>query len=361
MDFDLRKRLLLQKPEPEGFSNILWVHCSSVGEFNTVKPLLKPLRERFSVLLTYFSPRSKAYLEKRRDHFDLLFPLPIDLPWIVRKFEETVKPSALIILERELWPSLLTFTRVKKVLINAYARGGLLEKLLVKKYSLIIARKEEDKEEFIRRGARKVTVCGNLKLAGFPEKELKKPVKAHGEKLFVAGSTHRGEEEIVLGALAGLIKTGDLKLVLAPRHISRAEEVLEVAQRHGLKASRWSKAEPEWEVLVVDTLGDLMSFYSVCDIAFVGGTLVPVGGHNLLEPAFFDKPVLFGPHTEKVTDLEELLIHSGLGFMVSGEREILDTVNKVTAGFNPGKKSLREIGMSVKDCYLKNILSELEK
>ena len=361
MEFDLRKRLLIEKPSLSRTRDLLWIHCSSVGEFNTVKPLLKPLRERFSILLTYFSPRSKEYLEKKRDNFDILFPLPLDLPWIVRRFEEVVKPSALIIMERELWPSLLHFTRVKKILINAYARGSFLERLMVKKYSLIIARKKEDRDRFLKEGSRKVEVCGNLKLAGFPDNQPQAPIEKGGTKIFVAGSTHRGEEEVLIRALKGLIKEGDVKLVIAPRHISRAEEVMETAERHGLRTSRWSKKEPEWEVLVVDTLGDLLSFYSICDVAFVGGTLVPVGGHNLLEPAFFDRPVLFGPHTEKVTDLEEILTEMGIGFRVRDEREILERAKEILGGFTPRKKGLREIGRSVRECYLDKILSELEK
>ena len=361
MDFDLRKRLLIEKPRLSEINNLLWIHCSSVGEFNTFRPLLGPLRERFSILLTYFSPRAKDYLAKRRDQFDILFPLPLDLPWLVRKFEEIVKPSALIIMERELWPSLLHFTRVKKILINAYARGSFIERLMVKRYSLIIARKGEDRERFLEEGARRVEVCGNLKLAGFPDNQPEAPVEKGKTKLFVAGSTHRGEEEVLLRSLKELIRDGAVKLVIAPRHVSRAEEVMEIAERHGLKTSRWSKREPEWEVLVVDTLGELMSFYSVCDVAFVGGTLVPVGGHNLLEPAFFDRPVLFGPHTDKVTDLEEILTGMGLGFRISNEREILERVKEILGGFVPRKRGLREMGRSVRECYLEKILSELEK
>jgi len=361
MDFDLKKRILLEKPPEIRGSRSLWIHCSSVGEFNTVRPLLPLLRERFFTVLTYFSPRAKGYLEGKKELYDMIFPLPLDLPWIVRSFEEAIKPEGLIILEREFWPSLILFTRSKKILINAYARGGFLERFLTRRYRLILTRTERDKEAFKKAGALRVENCGNLKLAGFPRERPLPPLSNLGTKLMVAGSTHRGEEEMILKSLKDLIKGGQLLLAIAPRHISRSDEVFQLSSSLGFRTSRWSRREESWEVLIIDTLGDLLSFYSVCDIAFVGGTLVPVGGHNLLEPAFFDKPVLFGPHTRKVADLEEILMDLGIGFKVRDEKEIPKKVELVLGDFRPKGNGLAEEGKRVRDCYLKEILSELEK
>lgn len=361
MNFDLKKRLLIEKPVfPEGSEN-LWIHCSSVGEFNTLRPLLPHLREKFTLILTYFSPRAKAYLEGQKDLYDFLHPLPIDLPWTIKRFEEWFNPVGILIMERELWPFFIYFTRSKKILLNAYARGRILERFLSSHYHLIIARSDKDRKTFLNNGAKRVKTCGNLKIASFPPQVAGPDIEKNKAKLMVAGSTHPGEERLILESLKEMIRGGDLRLVIAPRHISRTEEVQSLADSLGLKAHRWTEKKEDWEVLVLDTLGNLTSFYSVCDIAFVGGTLVPVGGHNLLEPAFFDKPVLFGPHTHKVEDLERILIDLGLGFKVSTTEELREKLlSALSLNINTGGR-LRELGITVMQCYLREIFSELKK
>ena len=361
MNFDLKKRLLIEKPVfPEGSEN-LWIHCSSVGEFNTLRPLLSYLKERFTLILTYFSPRAKAYLEEQKDLYDLLHPLPIDLPWTIRRFEEWLSPVGILIMERELWPSFIYFTKSRKILLNAYARGGILERLLSPHYHLIITRSDKDRKTFLNNGAKRVKTCGNLKTASFPPQVAGPDIKKNKAKLMVAGSTHQGEERLILKSLKEMIREGDLRIVIAPRHISRTEEIQNLADSLGLKAHRWTEKKEGWEILILDTLGDLTSFYSVCDVAFVGGTFVPVGGHNLLEPAFFDKPVLFGPHTEKVEDLERILIDLGLGFKVSTAEELRKKLlSALSLNINTGGR-LRELGIAVTQCYLKEIFSELKK
>ncbi len=360
MRFNLKKRLLIEKPDPQNLENPLWIHCASVGEFNTIKPILKELRKRYPIVLTYFSPRAEEFLKGKRDMYDLLFPLPIDLPFIVRKFEDVIKPRAVLIAEREMWVSLVKSTRAKKILLNAYARGGVIERWLVRDYSLIIARTEKDKEIFEREGAKKVLACGNLK---FVQERDFKPVKIYvpdGYKIFVAGSTHEGEEELILKGFTQLRERHPIKLILAPRHINRVGRVEDLLMRYGLHYSKRSEGKNNWDVLIVDTLGELKGFYCIADVTFVGGTLVPIGGHNLLEPAFCGKPVLFGSHTEKVRDLEEFLLKKGYGFKVSSPEDIVDTVSRLLEeGFNP-EEDLIEYARSVKECYLKAIYSELE-
>ena len=360
MDLCLRKRLLIEKPDILDLENVLWLHCASVGEFNTVLPLIKELKKLYSIVLTYFSPRAKKYLEGRREHYDLLFPLPLDLPFLIRKFEDFIKPKALLVVEREMWPSLIKFTRAKKILLNAYSTGGLMERLLIKDFSLVIARTEEDRKRFLEEGAKKVIVCGNLKVVqevgDMPAPELPK-----GYRIFVAGSTREGEEEVILRAFVELKEEFPLRLVLAPRHISRAEEVIGLAKAMGLIVSKRSEGGSEWEVLVVDTLGELKGFYSAADVAFVGGTIAKVGGHNLLEPAALGKPVLFGPYTWKVRDLEEILLEKGYGFKVGDQRDIVETVRKILSeGFEP-REDLGKFSERVRECYLRSLRSELEQ
>ncbi len=359
MGLRLRDRIYPGKIQLSSDSQPLWVHCASVGEFNTFKPILRELRRRYPVVLTYFSPRAEEFLSSGSTLYDALYPLPLDLPPLIRRFESIVRPRAIIIVERELWPSLLMSTRSKKILVNAYAKESFLERLLVRKYSLILARSEEDRELFEREGAKRVVVCGNLKLVqeGSPEKiEL-----GIGEecRLLVGGSTREGEEELLLRLFAELRSSFPLKLVLAPRHVERAEEVHRLAQSMGFKTSRWSSPDPKWEVLIVDTLGKLRSFYELADVTFVGGTFSSVGGHNLIEPAYLGKPVVFGPRTHKVKDMEELLLKEGYGFRAENYGELKRIVEKLLReGFRPAR-DLKSHSVEVKRCYLENLLAEL--
>ena len=351
--WELSKRLFL-KDLPE-IQNPLWIHTASVGEFNTALPLIRELKKEHKILLTYSSPRARSYLEKFPEEYDALYPLPADLPFLIKSFERRIKPKALIILERELWFSLIKFTKVKKILINAYAKGTLLERMLTKDFSLIITRTQKDAEIFKKFGAKKVKTCGNLKLIyehtprnpGFP-----------GGNYIVAGSTHEGEEEIILRAFKEL-NLKSFKLVIAPRHVERSKKVKELSESFGFKTSLYSENKKNWEVLVVDKLGLLRDLYTYAKVAIVGGTFVPVGGHNLLEPAYYNVPVVFGRYTHKVEDLKELLLSLGLGFQANTPEELKELLRFLVFEFKIPSVSLKELGKKVKECYLKAIREEL--
>ena len=339
----------------------LWFHTASVGEFNTATPLLKRLYKDHHITLTYFSPRAKRYLQSQEDkgYFHELYRLPLDFPPFVKSFEERIRPSAILIMERELWPFLLLSTKAPKVWLNAYTKGGLLERLLSKRFSLILAREERDAEKFRSYGISEVFACGNLKFV------LEEPppveIKLETSKLLVAGSTHPGEEEVIKRVYERLVKElKEVKLLIAPRHISRATEVLRLFQNLG--ASLRSKEEEGWNVLVLDTLGELFSLYRYAKVSFVGGTLVPVGGHNLLEPAYFGKPVLYGPYTHKVGELRAFLEKIGLGFCVRDEEELYKTALELLGEEDTKKHTtLKEHAQKVLECYMFHLNSFLGK
>ncbi len=359
MGFNLLRRLF-PGVKAKFTKPVLWVHCASVGEFNTFLPLLKELRKEFSIALTYFSPRAEDFLRSRSQYWELLYPLPLDLPFSLRRFEKQLSPKALIVVERELWPCLVSCTQTKKILVNAYAKGRGLERFLARRFELILTRGTEDEQRFKSYGAKRVKACGNMKFLVEEEaKEVRLPLQ-EGTKLILAGSTHEGEEEILLRAFSILKKSLPVQLVIAPRHVSRAVRVAELARRHGFKTELKTGLKGlEWEVLVVDTLGELKSLYRLCDVAVVGGTFVPVGGHNLLEPLVWQKPVVFGRYTEKVRDMEEFILSTGSGVKVeSGEKlaqVLLDLIKSPPKAVDIRKKS-----KEIKDCYLRGILSELE-
>ncbi len=321
-----------------------------MGEFNTAKPIIHSFKKDYFILLTYFSPRAEDYLTKQRDYYDLLHPLSLDLPPLVRRFERIANPKALIILERELWFFLIKFTKTKKALINAYAKGGLMERLLSKEFDLIIARTEEDAIRFKSYGAKRAVSCGNLKFAlDVGNRELS--VKTQG-RFIVAGSTHRGEEELLLRVFLRLKKDlKDLKLILAPRHMNRIRQVKQLLQ--GLNYSLRSQEKEDWDILLVDTLGELFYLYRLGEVCFVGGTFVKLGGHNLLEPAYWGKPVIFGPYTHKVRDMEEFLSSKGAGFRVRNEEELYTVLKKLLRERVDTPLDLKTYSESVKDCYIR--------
>ncbi|WP_461828690.1 3-deoxy-D-manno-octulosonic acid transferase [Aquifex sp.] len=351
--WELSKRLFLK--ELPKIRSPLWIHTASVGEFNTALPLIRELKKEHNILITYSSPRAREYLENFSREYDALYPLPADLPFLIRKFEERIKPKALIILERELWPFLIKSTKAKKILINAYTKGSLLEKILAKEFSLIITRRKKDAEIFRRFGAKKVISCGNLKLI---YEHTPRSLNLPEGNYIVAGSTHEGEEEIILKAFKEL-NLGDIKLIIAPRHVERSNKVKELSESLGLKTSLYSENENPWEVLVVDRLGLLRDLYAHAKVAIVGGTFVPVGGHNLLEPAYYKVPVVFGKFTRKVEDLKEVLLSLGLGFQANTPEELKELLKFLLLEFKIPSVDLKEMGRKVKECYLRAIREEL--
>ncbi|MFN3813393.1 MAG: 3-deoxy-D-manno-octulosonic acid transferase [Aquificaceae bacterium] len=338
----------------------VWFHTASVGEFNTAKPILKELKKDFYITLTYFSPRAKEYLQKNSEYYHSLGRIPLDLPFTVKRFEERIKPEVILIVERELWPSLLLFTKRKKILINAYAKGGLYEKFITRRLDLILTRTKEDKERFERYGCKDVRVCGNLKFV-FEERESKKlDLNTKGYKLIVAGSTHEGEEELILTVFRRIKKAfPEVKLIIAPRHVSRAERIISLAQ--GFKACLRSSRAFDWDVLVVDTLGELFDIYSFADVAIVGGTFVPIGGHNLLEPVYHGKPVVFGKNVKKVKDMADYILKNQAGYMAKEQEELFAIILELlTGGKSHNVLDLKGGSESIKLCYMKSIREMLQ-
>jgi len=312
---------------------VIWLHAASVGEVNAAIPLINALREQYSgyqLLITTFTPTGA---QRARELVRMEVPvhfLPLDAGFAVRRFLKQVRPKALLIMETEIWPQLLLECRAQEVpVLLASAR---LSEKSVKGYSRfsgliadalsdvqVAAQTETDRQRFIDIGVKpdNIAVTGNLKLAfELPEgvavsgKELR---EKHGAKrpVWVAASTHEGEEEKVLDAHRRLLdKLPDALLLLVPRHPQRFDGVAETVRKSGLSFIRHSSnqiCDRRTQVLLCDTMGDLLMFYAASDIAFVGGSLVDVGGHNLLEPAALALPLLAGPHNYNAKDVADQL------------------------------------------------------
>ena len=353
MVFDLKERVIFNIPKDLKHCRPVWFHCASVGEFNTARVIIEDLkREGMKVIVTYFSQRAKPFMEKSVSGMvDWVGVLPMDLPFTVSRFNRLVNPRLLIVVEREFWPFLLLKTKAPKILINAYAKGSFMERKLISRFDHVIARTERDGEILKEEGAKKVSACGNLKLVFTTAEELS-DVSLEGD-IFVCGSTHEGEEEVLLKIFSVLRKSFDnLRLVIAPRHISRSEEVLKLVEKCGFKVSLRSEGKDDWEVLVVDTMGELPLFYKKAKVAFVGGTFVPIGGHNIAEPCRYDVPVIYGPYVSKIEDVASILEREGLGYRVSSMEEVVGIISEILKGNIEFKKGMmKNLSDKIRSCY----------
>jgi 3-deoxy-D-manno-octulosonic-acid transferase len=327
----------------------VWVHAVSVGEVQAAAGLVKSLRERFPgrpFVVTTVTPTGAQQAQKLFGDTVQHCYLPYDLPGSVRRFLSRVEPAVAIILETEIWPTLyrqLGRRRIPLVMASArlsgrsvgrYRRMARLFADTLSHGVLIGAQSTADAERFRAIGAapERVSVTGNVKFdMEIPERSIAagrqfRADNASGRPVWIAGSTHEGEEEAALAAHAALrLRHPEALLILVPRHPQRFEGVRNLLRRKGIPYSqRSSGGAPASgdQVFLVDTLGELQSFYAASDIAFVGGSLVPIGGHNLLEPAVLGLPVLSGPYTQNAQEIADLLASSGALLLVQDADEL---------------------------------------
>ncbi|MGA9853526.1 MAG: lipid IV(A) 3-deoxy-D-manno-octulosonic acid transferase [Gammaproteobacteria bacterium] len=343
-------------------NEIIWIHGASVGEIRAAAPLVKALHRDFPqrpLLVTSFTATGRAQAQALFGDRALVSLLPYDLPFNVNRWLKCTSPTMGIIMETEIWPNLfaacarrhiplvMVSARLSERALNRYRRFQALMRRALGQVAMIAAQTEGDAEYFRRLGVapERLEITGNLKFdVQFPDTLA---AQGHGlrAKLFgpasviVAGSTRENEEPQVLQAFGALLKKQPAcVLVLAPRHPERAAAVAELVKNAGFTCRRRSAGETPLkpgEVLLLDTLGELARFYAAADMAFVGGSLVPGGGHNLLEPAALSLPVLAGPHLANVRDIAELLKAAGGLIVVNdaqalGEALIWLVSNKVT-------------------------------
>jgi 3-deoxy-D-manno-octulosonic-acid transferase len=326
----------------------LWIHAASVGEVRSVRALSEQLRRRFpdrAIILSTLTHTGNLTAHQNPAIDRVLF-LPLDLWWTVRRALAVFDPAVLIFIETEIWPNLLRQAhrkglptillsgRVSEKGFNNYCRLGWFFKKVFRLLRACGMQSEIDRQRIIRLGAapNRVSITGNLKHAavlndGVAEGGGVNEHRRAGSWIWVVGSSHRGEEEIVCAAFKTLKQRFPrLRMILAPRHPQRFAEVEKLLVDSGVsfekKSSIGNEREFQHDVLFLDTIGDLERFYADADLAFVGGSLVDAGGHNLLEPARLRKPVLFGPYTSNVKLLARNLTQSGGGFEVRGAEDL---------------------------------------
>jgi 3-deoxy-D-manno-octulosonic-acid transferase len=326
----------------------LWIHAASVGEVRSVRGFSEELRRRFpdrAIILSTLTHTGNL-TARQNPAIDRVIYLPVDLCWTVRRALAVFDPAVLIFIETEIWPNLLRQAhrkglptillsgRVSEKGFNNYSRLVWFFKGVFRLLRACGMQSEIDRQRIIRLGAapNRVSITGNLKHAavlndGVAEAGGASEHRRPGSWIWVVGSSHRGEEEIVCAAFKTLKQRFPrLRMILAPRHPQRFAEVEKLLIDSGVSFEKKSSIGPQREfqhdVLFLDTIGDLERFYADADLAFVGGSLVDAGGHNLLEPARLRKPVLFGPYTSNVKLLARNLTQNGGGFEVRGAEDL---------------------------------------
>ncbi|HKT24340.1 MAG TPA: 3-deoxy-D-manno-octulosonic acid transferase [Terriglobales bacterium] len=325
----------------------IWIHAVSVGEVLAISGLVNALRKQFPGRDIYISTTTLTGQTLAREKFgsERVFFLPLDLPFAINPFLAAIQPAMLVLAETEFWPNLLHIVKgggCQIAVVNArisdrslpgYRRFRFLLKRVLDDIDLFLAQTEVDHERLIAIGAdaERVRVAGNLKFdvkapaESALSRELRRVLQPN-QRTLVFGSTVEGEEELLIPCFKSVLRDYPKALIiLAPRHPERFDAVAELLHSSGLnfwRRSTWGGTALGGGVLLLDSIGELASVYSVADIAFVGGSLVPRGGHNILEPAQFAKPILVGPHYENFREIVRTFLAGNAVLAVNTEQLI---------------------------------------
>lgn len=340
----------------------VWIHAVSVGEAIAVRGLIEGIRKRYpgkQLVISTVTTTGNKIVKSFAKETDFVAYLPLDFSFIVNSVVKRIKPCLAIIVETELWPNFISClhknnvpvvivnTRISDNSFKGYKRIKPLLKGILNKVNLFCVRTVLDEERLLSLGALKeqIKISGNMKFdisssvaSRQVYSEYRNMLGLYTEDiLFTCGSTHPGEEEIILNCYRGLLcDFPRLKLLLAPRHPERSSDVAGMIKKLGFEPfrvselnSRSQKPSAAQPVFILDTVGQLMNYYAAADIVFVGGSLVKKGGHNILEPALFAKPIISGPHMSNFRDITELFIFNKACVLAHNEQELAAQVKRL--------------------------------
>ncbi len=351
-----------------GFANVahgpylLWVHAVSVGEVRVAVPLVKAVRARFPagrILVTTMTPTGSVQVRQSLGDTVEHCYAPYDFPGAVRRFLSHVEPGLAVIMETEIWPHIISQCaerRAPSVFANLrlsakscrrYRRVRWLLRPILEMVTAFAVQTRADADRIVSLGARRdaVSVTASIKFEVALPASLREVADGlrrewgRDRRVWVAGSTHDGEEELLLDVYERLRRdVPDLLLVIVPRHPERFSTVVRMCRRRGHTVRRHTDVGPrptaEVEVYVGDTMGELPIFYAAGDVAFVGGSLVPIGGHNVLEPCAVGVPVVFGPHMHNFGEIALITVQRGAGQQVSDGAELEHVVARYLSDAN---------------------------
>lgn len=335
-------------------SYIIWLHTVSVGETRAAASLVQALQARYpehQILLTHTTPTGRDASTQLYGDKVLRVYLPYDYPFAVRRFLHHFKPQVGVLLETEIWfnlihqchathtPLLLLNTRLSEKSAAGYGRFSKLIEAGMSQLHNVAAQTTEDAQRLTDLGARNVSVMGNLKydIAPPPDMlQLGKQLRTRfgmDRPVFLAASTRVDEEALIIEMLAKLT-TPTLLTVLVPRHPQRFDEVAKLLTQQGIKFQRRSDNQPiaiDTQVVLGDSMGEMFAFYAACDVTFIGGSLLPFGGQNLIEACAVGKPVLIGPHTYNFTQASILAVEQGAALRVQNAEDLALAINRLFA------------------------------
>ena len=347
---------------------VIWLHAVSVGETRAAAPLVALLRERlpqYQILLTHMTPTGRATSQQLWGDEVLRCYLPYDYPFAVNGFLDHFQPRLGILLETELWPNLVALSAQRNIpvaLINArlsrrsargYARFGALTKGTLEKLALIAAQTDADGERLSALFSGQVSIMGNLKFDNVvPAEQV-----ALGEKLragfganrpvWLAASTRDGEELLLLDVLEK-IQTPNALAVIVPRHPQRFNEVAELLKARKIPFQRRSDnaaINPNTKVVLGDSMGEMFAYFASSDVAFIGGSLLPLGGQNLIEACAVGTPVLIGPHTFNFAEATQQAIAAGAALRVTDHVALAAELNRLLAD-GPRRSAMSAAGLA---------------
>ena len=376
----LRERMAFERPDVSSNSSRLWVHALSVGEVRSALPLVERIVHEYPGREVIFSSTTTQGLELARkelkDKVRSVVCMPLDFWWSSHRMARWIKPDLFVLVETDLWPGILRYLnrrgtpivlvngRISDATFKSYSLAPWLARRLFADITYCLMQSAQDKERLVRIGvpSDKVVSVGNIKF-DHPNRSISQRERAHWMEMFglssrstvwVAGSTHGEESKMIVDVFRGLLRVyPDLVLVLAPRRIEEATLLVRLVEQKGLKCLLRTEADGSMkdpQVIVLNTIGELSEIYGIGHVSFVGGSLVPFGGHNLLEPASFGLPVVFGPHTENFAWMAQALEKAQGGHRVKDPEELFSLMLKLI-----GDKELRaRMGEAAQDFVVQN-------
>lgn len=379
-DRHLRERLGLGLPKGSPSQQSIWIHALSIGEVVSALPLVKSLKERYPANRIVFTVATRQGMKIA--HTELsgqvhqIITMPLDFWWLNRRIIAHANPKIFILVETDVWPGIIHQLKrrgIRSILINgrisprtfrSYKRFRLAARFMLNGLETCLMQSDLDRARLIEIGIKpgRVQTIGNIKF----DRDWELMADAERARWFrslgilmnripwVVGSTHEGEEVYILDAFKGLHqKFPDLFLILAPRNIERVEEIRNFAAARGLTVNLRSDPRERannCDVLILNTIGELGRVYGIGEISFVGGSLVPIGGHNLLEPASFGQPVLFGPHTHNFVLMSQLLLEAGGGLRITDVQDLIKTMTDLLSDpkkrHQMGRRAMRFVEMN---------------
>lgn len=355
----------------------IWIHAVSVGEVVAASPMIKEIKNLnlpYKILLSTVTDTGYVMAKRIVPEVDCIIYFPLDLSFIVKKVVNLISPRVVVLVETELWPNFLHYAKksgAKILMLNGrlseksfkgYYRFRKILKPVLNNLDLLGMQSDVDAHRIISIGAdpHRVRIVGNTKLdVNFlvlsPEQKnkIKDDFLVDNSLFLTAGSTHKGEEEIIISVYSKLLtKFGNLRLILAPRHLDRIKEIEDIIIEKGLSYLRCSNASPPFsaQVIILDTIGDLAILYSISDIVFVGGSLVNKGGHNILEPISAGKVVLHGPYMNNFKEIVKLFKSTGAVIEVENEEAIYDKISHLL----PDRDTREKLGKLAQGVIEKN-------